>query len=286
MTELATPTGNEASRVARFISRGDTVAELSHDLDNAFTRGDVPVARELSSLLMEIEERRGVSMSLARAYLKDRSLPVFEAYQTLRHGREIDDVLGDEIDDAYEDTAEHIAVLLKERRSLPMSQSEYYRKVRKELTGGITELATFALINRNGRYLNFLLTPTTDEEDDAGLDEYGKNKGFDFRAFPLSPYMDLETPVKLQIKTGRDERARYQDDILVVPLGTMTPEPLQVYKELPQAIVNSARGEETREERFIIGQTAFNLSNRLWLHHAALLGAEPQPAQNPDSFIY
>ncbi len=281
----------DESRSGRFLSRGDSFEELTQDLDNAFNRGDLPVARALSPLLLEIEERRGASMALARAYLKNNSLPVFEALQTMQHGREIDPVLSEELDNTYVDTAEHIAVLLKERNALPIGTSSYYNKIRRDITGGITELTTFGLFNRNGRHFNFLLTPSTDTEDQAGLDEEGKNKGFDFRAYPISPVLDLENPVKLQVKAGgASKRAPYQEDILVAGLNQFTQTPVQIYKELPYAIVHEARGTSRPKERALIAQTALGLSRHIWQHHSSLhkrqgeWPTDTEPIDIPDYF--
>ncbi len=273
MSSIVPSQSPEGSLSERFIASGESVPLLVQGLDRAMQRGDVPVMRILSPLLMEIEERRGMSMSLARAYLKNESLPVFDALQTLRSGREISEALAEEIDDTFEDTAVHLGVLLKERASLPVGTSDYYSRVKKELTGGITELTTFALPNRNGRYLNFILIPSMDSEDNAGFDEDGNNLSFDFKAYPVNPITDLHTPVKLQMKTSEYFTSDYDPSILVVSLDQLTPNPSQAHDELPNAIVREGFGSSTLEDRILIAQTTLKLNALIWGHHQKITAA-------------
>lgn len=270
MTELAMSSSNDESRLERFFNSNDSLAAVSEDLDRAISRGEFGVARALSPLQVEIEERRGVSMALARSYLKNSALPTAEALSALQHGHEIDDTLSVELDHTYEDIAEHINVLLRERRSLPVRESDYYKKVRKELTGGISELATFAIPSRLGRYANLLLIPSSDSEDIAGYDEHGNNIGIDFRGYLLGEAYDLHNPIGIQLKTGRRALKSYDPSILTIALNDLTPHPSQAYEQLPRAIVNDARGESTQEENAIISQTSRNLLHRVAQHYSAL----------------
>ncbi len=292
MPELATASSSEESRLERFFNRGDSLPELTRDLDHAYSRGDIPVSQALSPLLIEIEERRGVSMALARAYLKNRSLPALEALNTLKNGREIDATLREKMDGTFVDTAEHIAVLLKERGALPTYASSYYRKVRKQLTGGITELTSFALFNHNsglstGSLQNFILTASSDDEDEAGFDEEGKNLGFDFRAYPINPILDLDNPVKIQMKTSDSRAEHYHQDILVAALNRLTPEPVQAFKELPYAIVHEARGTSRPKERDLMARTALNLEVKIWDHYIKHAPQDelPRPDVDPNEYM-
>lgn len=245
----------DKSHFERFFSSGDSLAAVSKDLDRAFSRGEFGVVQALSPLQVEIEERRGVSMALARSYLRNSALPTAQVLQELQRNQAIDETSRQALDDTYQDTAEHIAVLLKERQVLPTRNSDYYKQTRSELTGGISELATFALSSRLGRYANMLLLPSTDSEDIAGYDQNGFNLGIDFKAYLLHERRALEHPIAIQIKTGR-HAIQYAPTILNLSLSQLTPQPSQAHTELPQAIVRDARGESTQQDKAMISQTS------------------------------
>jgi hypothetical protein len=238
-----------------YINQSALASAFDHALAN-----DNPT--ELQAIAQLINDTSGThNFEALQSRMRAIAEPAFEHVRALTNGDPITDELGDRIDAMHAHTIEMLDREVQFRDGLKTVNYTRFN----ELTGIISELAVMGLLNRNGRYSNFALIPSSLEEDHGIITPTLRRTGIDFTAYPVqSP----ETPLKLQVKTARGNGLPYEDDIVVARIidlvsenGMTRPEITKAASvHLPMALIHMEHGVASAKEAKMVGTAAVRLT--------------------------
>lgn len=220
----------------RFGSERFKLGELDADLQRAIARGDYAVAEGIINITPTDHYNPNDN---ARHRMMELSMPRLEQSRLLLSGNLIDTTLTQTLDEIYPQAGAALQEFTEQRLLHIGNSSPLDILRRKQYTGAVSELAVFALFNREGSKSPYMVFSSTKREDNAGYNNSGERTAIDMRIISAK---NLNDQTEAQVKTRSSVKSTYARNILIIAMEELAGSYVDGIHALPEAIVEDALG--------------------------------------------